>query len=338
MAMKLGNVSLACKRMGFSRRFYYRWYKRLKRSGWNIEALEERSRRPKRSPLKILASLETGIRWYARRQYGARMIKAYLAREGLLVGKTTICHVLNKRQKPEKKRRERLKKHRKRYELAIPGQRLQMDVKYVPELVNGRRAYCYVAVDECTRWRFAYAFDNLCAGTTVVFLDKLKAACPFPIATIQTDNGIEFTYSLNAVMKDQQHPMDQWCKVNGINHRLIPPGVKELNGKVERSHRIDEQYFYWKAPTKSLQLLNMALAKWMGEYNGKRLHGGLGYRTPLEKLAERTEALKTETVEPQLESIRVKFLSHQPKPKESNNPDRQLQQLHKTLKALLNAA
>src|SRR5271165_449202 len=130
LALKLGNVSAACRRMGFSRKFYYRWWRRLKRAKFELCGLDERSRRPKRSPNQISAKYEQAIGWYARHQYGARMIEALLKREGITVSRSTICHVLNKRRAPKKTRRERLKKHRKRYELVIPGQRLQLDVKY----------------------------------------------------------------------------------------------------------------------------------------------------------------------------------------------------------------
>ena len=68
---------------------------------------------------------------------------------------------------------------------------------------------------------------------------------------------------------------------------LIPVGVKEHNGKVERSHRIDEQYFYWKAPTDSIENFNKELEKWIFKYNNQRPHGGINYQTPLEKLNER---------------------------------------------------
>jgi hypothetical protein len=74
--------------------------------------------------------------------------------------------------------------------------------------------------------------------------------------------------------------------------RCIPPGEKELNGKVERSHRIDEQYFYWTAPTDTIENFNEANARWLAVYNTERLHGGIEYRTPQEKLLERYETLR----------------------------------------------
>ena len=110
------------------------------------------------------------------------------------------------------------------------------------------------------------------------------------------------------------HPMDTWCDARGIRHQLIPPGVKELNGKVERSHRIDADYFYGKAPTTSTPLFNKALAQWLSFYNLQRPHGGLNYQTPIEKLKERISALKTESVEEAIEPIKQKFLKDGPKP------------------------
>jgi transposase InsO family protein len=193
--------------------------------------------------------IETRIAHYRSKGYGADMIKEYLRREGAKqVSRSTINFVLNMRRSPEKKRRFKLKKHRKRYELVIPGLRLQLDVKYTPMKVEGRTAFVYVAVDECTRWRFAYSYLDLNAHWTLDFLDRLKKANPFPISTIQTDNGPEFTYKLMG-NGSGSHPMDEWCDKYSIRHRLIPPGVKELNGKVERSHRIDADYFYGRAPT-----------------------------------------------------------------------------------------
>ncbi len=308
LALKLGDVSEASARRGFSRKFYYKWWNRFERSGFKLAALEEKSRTPRRSPQKTPDRIEVRIRWFQKKRHGSRLIEAHLKREGIGRSRKTICHVMNGRKKIKRGVRARLKTHQKRYELPIPGQRLQMDVKYVPELIGGKKAYAYVIVDECTRWRFAQTYDSLDAGTTVRFLIDFRRACPFPVHTIQTDNGQEFTYALNPVAQHLDHPVDIWCEKEGIRHRLIPPGVKELNGKVERSHRIDMQYFYWKAPTESIESFNRAQRAWMADYHAVRLHGGLGYLTPNEKLQERREALKTECVAPEWETFRLKFL------------------------------
>jgi transposase InsO family protein len=246
-----------------------------------------------------------------------------------------FCY-MNGRKKVQGTRRARLKLHRRRYELPIPGQRLQMNVKYVPYPVAGEKAYSYVIVDECTRWRYAQTFHSLDEGTTIRFLDQVIAVCPFPIHCIQTDNGQELTYRLNPVARHLEYRVTGWCTHRGIQHRLIPPGVKELNGKVERSHRLDEQWFYWRAPSHDLDAFNPSQREWLRYYNAERLHGGIGYITPIEKLQERAEALETEAVAPELETLRLNFLASRPIPlKSMTRQDRQILQLETRLKHLL---
>ena len=306
--LKYGNVSECCRKMGFSRGFFYKWFKRLASDSFRIRALVERSRRPRSSPNRITASVEKKILHYRKKGFGAAMTQEMLKREDLgQVSQSTIKHVFNDRMNVVKRRpKRRLKKHRKRYELPIPGQRLQVDVKYSPMPVGGKTVYIYVAIDECTRWRFAYAYEELNAHWTIDFLDRMRRQFPFPINCLQTDNGHEFTYRLLNGRED--HEMALWCQAKGIRHRLIPPGLKELNGKVERSHRIDADYFYGSAPTANIKKFNKALERWIKAYNLFRPHGGINYQTPLEKLKERICKLKDEDVPKTQEQIKQKFL------------------------------
>jgi transposase InsO family protein len=335
LALKLKDVSEACARRGFSRKFYYKWWRRFERSDFKLSALEEKSRRPHRSPNKTPDQIENKVRYLGKKHQGSRQIEAQLKRSGCKRSRATICHILNGRKKVKRSPRERLKTHQKRYELPIPGQRFQVDVKYVPCLIDYKQAYSYVIIDECTRWRFAKTYFSLDAGTTVEFLKEFRLICPFPIHTIQTDNGQEFTYKLNPVAQHIEHPVDTWCKEQGIVHRLIPPGVKELNGKVERSHRIDMQYFYWKASSHCLEAFNREQMAWMRTYNTERLHGGIEFMTPLEKLAERSKALRTQALAPEWEAFRLKFINSQTIKALHTKQDWQLQSLEYELLQLL---
>ena len=49
-ALKLGNATLACKRLGFGRSFYHKWWARLVKGKFRLRALRDKSRRPKRPP------------------------------------------------------------------------------------------------------------------------------------------------------------------------------------------------------------------------------------------------------------------------------------------------
>ena len=194
--------------------------------------------------------------------------------------------------------------------MPIPGQRLQMDVKYFPGRVNGKKAYVYVAIDECTRWRYSKAYETINGLLTADFMSEVKENAPFPINCVQTDNGQEFTFRF--LNTEKVHPLDLWCEENGVKHQCIPPGIKELNGKVERSHRLDDQYFYWRANTQSIEGLNYSMKEWIRYYNNERPHGGLGYMTPKEKINERMEGLKSEKIEDKLIFIKNRYLKEAP--------------------------
>jgi transposase InsO family protein len=312
---RLKNIDEACKRSGFGRSFYYKWWKRFLESDLNPISLLEQSRRPLSSPTQITVKLEKKIKRYKEQGHGPRMIQGVLSREKIKLSTSTINHVINLRKPPLKVKKIKLRKHRKRYELPTPGQRLQMDVKYVPKLVNDQRVYNYVIVDECTRIRFVKGYLEINAFTTIDFINKAKAFFPFPISCIQTDNGQEFTWYLCRDNKNASiHLLDKWCEEQNIRHKLIPPGVKEHNGKVERSHRVDEQYFYWRAPTDCLENFNYAQDKWINEYNYKRPHGGINYTTPMEKLKERYGFLRNFCfLDKNEEEMKIKFLNSKPK-------------------------
>ncbi len=306
LALNLGNVSEACARRGFGRSFYYKWWNRFRKSQFKLESLKEKSRRPKKSPNKVSRKKEVEILELRAKGIGCRMIKGILDRSNKGHSTSTINHIINRRKKTNKKITRKLKPHRRRYEMPIPGQRLQMDVKFFPGRVRGEKAYVYVVVDECTRWRYSKAYKSINGMQTVEFMDEVKENIPFPIFCIQTDNGQEFTFRF--LNTDKTHPLDDWCNDHGIKHQCIPPGVKELNGKVERSHRIDDQYFYWRANCQSFAGLNRSMKDWMNYYNNERPHGGLNFLTPKEKICERMESLKTEKIEDKLIFIKNRYL------------------------------
>ena len=311
LALKLGNVSEACARRGLGRSFYYKWWKRLITSHFKLCSLNEKPRRPKRSPLKIKRYKEIEILELRAQGNGCRMIKAILERKGRGYSTSTINHVINKRKRPKNKvKNKKLNPHNRRYEMPIPGQRLQVDVKYFPHKIKGKKAFVYVAIDECTRWRYTKAYDTLNGLLTVEFMKEVQQNAPFPIFGVQTDNGHEFTFRF--LSETKIHPLDKWCDEEGIKHQCIPPGVKELNGKVERSHRIDDQYFYWRAPRESIEGLNKAMLDWIKYYNEKRPHGGLKYQTPLEKIQERMESIKVEKMDDKLIFMRNRYLIEAP--------------------------
>lgn len=129
------------------------------------------------------------------------------------------------------------------------GEKWQMDVKYVPfecrtTAVRGDRFfYQYTMIDEATRERFIHPYQDLCGTNTVDFVKRAIAYFGYKPKMIQTDNGLEFTY-VREPLRGREHLLDRFCHERGIVHKLIKPRTPRHNGKVERSHRNDNERFY----------------------------------------------------------------------------------------------
>ena len=185
--------------------------------------------------------------------------------------------------------------NRSRYpEMTYPGEKVQIDVKEVPYAClrgalrrDGKHMYQWTAIDECTRIRFVYGFEEHTPENTVKFLKMLIKVFPFSIKTIQTDNGTEFTYKF--ISDTEKSPMDKFLEKLGTEHILIPPRTPWHNGKVERSHRNDQRYFYDWETFRSVEELNEKLKEHLKWSNNKSMRT-LGGKSPIQLLKEKLEA------------------------------------------------
>ena len=129
------------------------------------------------------------------------------------------------------------------------GEKWQLDVKYVPrncyvgEFKDERKFYQYTVIDEATRERFIFPYQEQCGSSTIDFLKRAIDYFGYKPNIIQTDNGAEFTYT-RQTRHEQEHLLDKFCRINKIEHKLIKPRTPRHNGKVERSHRSDNERFY----------------------------------------------------------------------------------------------
>lgn len=133
-------------------------------------------------------------------------------------------------------------------QMSYPGQRVQVDVKHVPSAclvgdAKGQKFYQYTAIDEFSRFRYVEAFNEASTYTSSIFAKNFVRAFKFNIECVQTDNGFEFT---NRFGSDKNKPtmFEKTLHQLGIIHKLIRPFTPRHNGKVERSHRKDNERFY----------------------------------------------------------------------------------------------
>ena len=136
-----------------------------------------------------------------------------------------------------------------------PGQKVQIDVKYVPSgcVANGIKYYQYTAVDECTRFCYRELYDEHSTYSSLDFLKKLIEYCPFPIREIQTDNGSEWTNALLVKKSKHKTLFEEYLEESDIVYHRIRVATPRHNGKVERQHRIDGERFYSKMRMYSLE-------------------------------------------------------------------------------------
>ena len=280
-------IARTCRHFGISRQAFYRWKRRFDAQG--EAGLWDRSTRPQRSPTAFGPEVVSKI-LYLRQHYhfGPGRIADYLKRFHQLtvavssVHRVLIRHDMN-RLPANQKHRAHARRWR-RYEKPQPGHRLQIDVKFLERIPGTRkRFYQFTAIDDCTRLRVLKVYDACNQGTAIRFLDEVLRRLPFRVRVVQTDNGAEF----------QSH--FHWrLEALDIRHAYIRPRTPHLNGKVERSHRIDDQEFYQLLDkdgiTDDIHLFNEKLREWEDYYNYHRPHGALEGQTPYERLLAKARA------------------------------------------------
>ena len=259
-------VTKASIRFHRSRQAIYEW--RAKYDGKSWKSLVDKSNRPHHHPNEHTAEeKEMILRLYPYYKDDMIMLWDALRKRGYKRSYASLVRVVNKWIRPEIKQRHARKP--KPYQRAeYPGQKMQVDVKFVPSycVVNGRKYYQYTAVDECTRWTFREMYDEHSTYSSADFLKKLILNCPFPIREIQTDNGTEFT---RALISDDGKPsiFEEMLEVCGIKYHRIRVATPRHNGKVERQHRTDEKRFYKKIKMYDLADGRCQLAKYNKKSN-----------------------------------------------------------------------
>ena len=233
-------------RFRVSRKTVYKWKNRY---DGTIESLEDRSHRPHNIPkahsekeLKLIRRLAKKHKWtdlilvYQELKEKHNYTRSY-------GGLKRVIYKM-KAQKPKKRKNKRKPKPYKRADYI--GQKIQIDVKFVPSycVTNGKKYYEYIAVDECSRWAYRQMYDEHSTYSSYQFLLSLIKAAPFPIREVQTDNGTEFTNALLVVKSKHKTMFEEALEKLDIKYHRIRVATPRHNGKVERQNRQDEERFY----------------------------------------------------------------------------------------------
>ena len=285
-------VTKAAIKFKMHRKTIYRW--REKYDG-TAQSLKNKSRRPHSHPnehtqeeIKLIKNYK-----YKNKDTGLVVLWVKLRKAGYTRTITSLYRVMQRmgiyNKAPSKKKEYEAKPYE---QMTYPGERVQIDVKYVPlksltkevKEADGRY-YQYTAIDEYTRKRVLWASKEQSTSASTEFIKIVMKKFKFKIECIQTDNGFEFTNRLNWQGTKKKTMFEKKLEELGIKHKLIKPKTPRHNGKVERSHRKDQERFYYNKVFCSFEDFKNRLKYWEKEYN-KFPMKPLGWKSPNEKLKE----------------------------------------------------
>jgi transposase InsO family protein len=319
LAAELGNVSRACKVMGFSRDTFYRYQAAVETGG--AEALIDANRRKPNIKNRVEEATEAAVTAFALEQpaFGQVRVSNELRKRGIFVSPSGVRSVwLRQNLESFKKRLSALEKHvaetgtvltevqvqalekkqdddvaHGEIETAHPGYLGSQDTFYVGTLKGVGRIYQQTFVDTYSKWAAAKLYTT---KTPITAADLLNdRVLPFfteqgmGVIRILTDRGTEYCG------KPENHDYQLYLALNDIEHSRTKANHPQTNGICERFHKTILQEFYQvtfrRKIYQSIEELQVDLDDWMIYYNNARTHQGKMCcgRTPMQTLIDAKE-------------------------------------------------
>lgn len=269
--LSIGQVAKICP---FSERTIKYWLANYREDG--LEGLKNESRAPSSCPWVTPEETKNKI-LELRNTYhiGGKKIFWKLQKQGVVTSEKTVNRIISDagltRKYRSKRKPEEIYQPKK---FTVPGEMIEIDVKYGVKLTGSRWWYQFTARDKASCWRLLYGTDLQDNYHSLRFLDMLIKRTDFQIQNIKTDNGTIFTNRYLGYPRSTDplnpkfHAFDLRCIANDISHFLIDPGKPAQNGGVENSHSLDQRIFYdhLKKP-KNLDEYRYKLKLWNMWYN-----------------------------------------------------------------------
>ncbi|MFI4954865.1 MAG: IS481 family transposase [Gammaproteobacteria bacterium] len=311
LAEELGNVSKACRIMGFSRETFYRYKEAVTEGG--VESLLEKSRRRPNLKNRVDEQIEIVVKDFAIAfpAYGQLRASNELRKEGIFISPSGVRSIWLRHQIANKKQRLRVLEEKSakegivlteaqvaalerkkeddvacgEIETAHPGYLGSQDTFYVGTLKGVGKIYQQTFVDTYSRVAACKLYTTKTPITAADLLNDrvlpLFETHSMGMLRILTDRGTEFCG------KVEHHDYELYLAVNDIEHTKTKAYSPQTNGICERFHKTILEEFYQVAFRKkiyhNLEELQYDLDEWVVHYNTQRTHQGkrCDGRTPM---------------------------------------------------------
>lgn len=270
---------------GVKKSTLYDWKRAFEASGKRLVSLVPKSTRPHHT-----RKMETDWRLVEfikqmRREYGnigkdiiKPFLDSYASEQGIdPIGKTTIAKVIRRRgftfeKRVSYRRKTKYTKLRIRRSPKVkkPGY-IQMDSIII--YINQERHLFINVIDVYTKLALVVKVPSLSSKQAQKVFQQFQEMCPYPIYTVQTDNGSEFLANFHDYLEEE-----------GIKHKFIYPRLVKVNAVVERFNRTVQEEFIKRNDEiyYDLEVFKGKLENWLNWYNHKRPHYALKYLSPMQ--------------------------------------------------------
>ena len=270
------NISELCRRFGISRKTGHKWLKRSKTHG--MSALEDRSRRPRRMPLRTSKEVEDKVLRLrdVHPVWGARKLRRRLQDLGerALPAPSTITEILRRRGRLDPaESKQRLAWQR--FEHPTPNALWQMDFKGHFPLHRGQ-CHPLTVLDDHSRFALGLEACGRQTGTAIQpRLAQIFERYGLP-DSILTDNGAPWWGTKSGTVTQ----ISIWLIRLGIRLTRCRPYHPQTQGKDERFHRTLKAELIAYRPWTSLAQCQREFDRWRTVYNFERPHEALKLEVP----------------------------------------------------------
>ena len=230
-----------------------------------------RSSRPLHHPHELAPSLVDRIlSLRAERKQCAEILHHRLTKEGIAVSISSVKRTLKRAGVIYPSPWKKWHMYPPRPIAETPGVLVEMDT--MQEGLAHEHLHAYALVDLCSRWGHAEATNHISTHRSLAFVEEARMVAPFPLLTLQSDHGAEFSKWLTKRLGER-----------GMAHRHSRVRTPTDNAHVERFILTLQRECLRRIPS-SFKSWRREIPEFLRYYNTERPHMALGMQTPVEVL------------------------------------------------------